>query len=119
MTKAYEDIIYTAEAGVATIAVNRPDRLNAYREETYYEVLDALQRASWDKDIGVIVMTGVGGKAFGVGGDSGVKKSERSGRGMLGVPIEDIHTAIRDAPKPVIAKVVGSAIGGDNVMATN
>lgn len=39
MTKAYEDIIYTAEAGVATIAVNRPDRLNAYREETYYEVL--------------------------------------------------------------------------------
>ncbi len=118
MSGQYEDIIYTAEAGVGTIAVNRPDRLNAYREQTYDEVLDALQCAAWDKEIGVIVITGVGGKAFGVGGDSGVKKADRRGRGMLGVPIEDIHTTIRDAPKPVIARVDGFAIGGGNVIAT-
>lgn len=114
----FTDIIYTAQAGVGTIAVNRPDRLNAYREQTYDEVLDALQHAAWDKEVGVIVMTGIGGKAFGVGGDSGSKKADRRGRGMLGVPIEDIHTIIRDAPKPVIARVDGFAIGGGNVIAT-
>lgn len=114
----YEDIIYTSDGGVGTVAVNRPDRLNAFREQTYDEVLDALQQAAWDKEVGVIVITGVGGKAFGVGGDSGSKKADRRGRGMLGVPIEDIHTAIRDAPKPVIARVDGFAIGGGNVIAT-
>lgn len=114
----YEDIIYTSDGGVGTVAVNRPDRLNAFREQTYDEVLDALQQAAWDKEVGVIVITGVGGKAFGVGGDSGSKKADRRGRGMLGVPIEDIHTTIRDAPKPVIARVDGFAIGGGNVIAT-
>lgn len=118
MSADYEDIIFTVDGGVATVAVNRPDRLNAYREQTYDEVLDALQRAAWDQEVGVIVITGVGGKAFGVGGDSGVKKADRRGRGMLGVPIEEIHSVIRDAPKPVIAKVDGFAIGGGNVIAT-
>lgn len=118
MDLEYEDVIYTVEGGVATVAVNRPDRLNAYREQTYDEVLDALQQAAWDPDVGVIVITGLGGKAFGVGGDSGVKKADRRGRGTLGVPIEEIHGIIRDAPKPVIAKVDGFAIGGGNVIAT-
>lgn len=118
MSAQYEDIIFTVEGGVATVAVNRPDRLNAYREQTYDEVLDALQRAAWDQNVGVIVITGVGGRAFGVGGDSGVKKADRHGRGMLGVPIEEIHSIIREAPKPVIAKVNGFAIGGGNVIAT-
>ena len=40
------------------------------------------------------------------------------GRGIIGVPLDQIHAAIRDAPKPVIAKVRGYAIGGGNVLAT-
>lgn len=114
----YEDILYDVKDHVATITVNRPERMNAYREKTYYELIDALQRAGWDNDIGVIVLTGAGGRAFGVGGDSGDKKSERGGRGMVGVPVEEIHSLIRDVPKPVIAKVDGYAIGGGNVIAT-
>lgn len=114
----YEDILFDCTEGVATIAVNRPERMNAWRENTYYEVLDALTRAGWDKSIGVVVICGVGGKAFGVGGDSGDKKSERGGQGILGVPLEAIHGLIRDIPKPVIAKVDGFAIGGGNVIAT-
>jgi 2-ketocyclohexanecarboxyl-CoA hydrolase len=118
MTDGYQDILYEVKNGVATITVNRPEKMNAFREVTYHEVLDALGRAGWDLDIGVIVLTGAGGKAFGVGGDSSDKKSERAGRGLLGVPLEEIHTMIRDVPKPVIAKVNGYAIGGGNVMAT-
>ena len=113
----YQDILYDETDGVATITFNRPEKLNAFRMITYGEVADAIHEAGWNKKIGVIVLTGAG-RAFGVGGDSSDKKSERRGRGMLGVPVEEVHAAIRDVPKPVIAKVRGYAIGGGNVLAT-
>ena len=114
----YEDILYEERNGAATITFNRPDRLNAFRTQTYLDVLDAMQRAAWNSDVGVIVLTGAGDKAFAVGGDAAEKKSERTARGVIGVPLEELHSAIRDAPKPVIAKVRGFAIGGGNVIAT-
>lgn len=116
--KPYGDILYDERDGIATITVNRAERMNAYRMATYGEVIDALHRAGWNKEIGVIVLTGAGTKAFGTGGDAGDKKAERAGRGVIGVPIEELHAAIRDVPKPVIAKVRGYAIGGGNVIAT-
>ena len=114
----YKDILYEETNGVATITVNRPDRLNAFGVGTYAEVTDALLRSGWNKDIGVIVLQGAGTKAFGVGGDSSDKKSERDSRGPVGIPIDQLHAAVRDVPKPVIAKVRGYAIGGGNVLAT-
>lgn len=116
--RVYEDIICVVEEGVATITVNRLERMNAWRENTYYEMIDALTNVGWDKSVGVVVIAGAGGKAFGVGGDSGDKKSGRAGQGILGVPLETVHGLIRDIPKPVIAKVDGYAIGGGNVIAT-
>jgi 2-ketocyclohexanecarboxyl-CoA hydrolase len=59
-----------------------------------------------------------GAPGGGTSGDASDKKSERRGRGVIGVPIEDLHAAIRDVPKPVIAKVRGYAIGGGNVLVT-
>lgn len=115
--REYLDILYQEKDGVATITFNRPDVLNAFRLGTYEEVTHALHRAGWNKAIGVIVLTGVG-RAFGVGGDSSDKKSTRAGHGTLGVPVEALHAAIRDVPKPVIAKVRGYAIGGGNVLVT-
>ena len=114
----FEDIIYSKHNGVGTITINRPDKLNAFRMQTYEEVIDALKLAGWDREVGVIVLTGAGGRAFGVGGDTSDKKSDRNKRGTIGVPIDEIHTLIRDVPKPVIAKVRGYAIGGGNVLAT-
>ena len=118
MQAQYEDILYHESEGVATITFNRPDKLNAFRTETYFEVIDALERAGWNRDVGVVVLTGAGERAFGVGGDTTERKSERDARGTIGVPIEEIHTLIRDVPRPVIAKVRGYAIGGGNVIAT-
>jgi 2-ketocyclohexanecarboxyl-CoA hydrolase len=116
----YEDILYEADDAVATITFNRPDRLNAFRGHTYAEVADAVLRAGWDRGIGAIVLTGAGSRAFGVGGDKFEKKGERvgKGRGMLGVAVEELQSAIRDVPKPVIAKVRGYAIGSANVLVT-
>lgn len=117
---SYEDILYDEADHVATITFNRPAKLNAFRAQTYTEVIDALDRASWNRDVGVIVLTGAGGRAFAVGGDKDEKKSDRVGkiRGTAGVPVEIMQTAIRDAPKPVIAKVRGYAIGSGNVIIT-
>jgi 2-ketocyclohexanecarboxyl-CoA hydrolase len=114
----YQDILYAARDGVATITINRPDRMNALRIGTYDELIEALREAAWDRDIGAIVLTGAGRRAFCVGGDTDDAKSERRGKGIIGVPVEQIHAAIREAPKPVIAKVRGFAIGGGNVIAT-
>ena len=94
----YNDILYEENDGVATITFNRPDQLNAIRVGMYEEITEAILRAGWNKDIAVIVLTGAGGRAFGVGGDSSNKKSEREGRGILGVPVEQLHLAIRDVP---------------------
>lgn len=116
--RQYEYILYGEHAGVATITFNRPNRLNAFCVGMYEEVTDAILDAGWNKEIGVIVLEGAGGRAFGVGGDAADKKSERNARGAIGIPIEQLHAAIRDVPKPVIAKVRGYAIGGGNVIAT-
>ena len=116
---AYEDIIYEERKNTAYITFNRPERMNAFRMETYFEVLEALQDAGWKSDIGSIVLTGAGSKAFCTGGDQvGNRKSERNKRGIIGVPVEEIHACLREIPKPVIAKVRGFAIGGGNVICT-
>jgi len=120
MTADYKDILYEEKQGVVTITFNRPEALNAFRMGMYEEVIDAILRAGWNKEIGVIVLTGAGSRAFSVGGDSSQKKADRVGvgQGTVGVPIDKLQSAIRDVPKPVIAKVRGYAIGGGNVMCT-
>ncbi len=114
----YKDILYDVRSGVATITINRPEAYNAFRAVTCEELIDAFRRAAWDREVGVIVLTGAGGKAFCTGGDQKVHESDGyGGRGTVGLPIEELHSSIRDAPKPVIAKVRGYAIGGGNVLA--
>ena len=116
----YEDIIYGVKDHVATITINRPKVLNAFRARTAEELLQAMMRAGWNDDIGVIVLTGAGERAFSTGGYQSASEhdGQYAGRGTIGIPVEELHSAIRDVPKPVIAKVRGYAIGGGNVLAT-
>jgi 2-ketocyclohexanecarboxyl-CoA hydrolase len=121
---AFEDILYEKRDGIATITINRPTVLNAFRAETVEEMLLAMRDAEGDRDIGVIVLAGAGDRAFCAGGDNSSRASTSGkeggygGRGLVGLPIEELHSAIRDSRKPVIAKVQGYAIGGGNVLAT-
>lgn len=115
----YQDILYEVRpAGVARITINRPSVYNAFRGQTVEELIDAFQRAGWDRAIGVIVLTGAGDKAFCTGGDQSAHDGQYDGRGTIGLPIEELQSLIRDVPKPVIARVNGFAIGGGNVLAT-
>jgi 2-ketocyclohexanecarboxyl-CoA hydrolase len=81
-------------------------------------MIAALHLAGWNDDIGVIVLTGVGDKAFCSGGDQSAQEGGYDGRGMIGLPLEELHSLIREVPKPVIARVNGYAIGGGNVLVT-
>jgi 2-ketocyclohexanecarboxyl-CoA hydrolase len=116
--EAYTDILYEVDNRVATITINRPEVMNAFRGRTCEELIAAFQRAGWERDVAVIVLTGSGSKAFCTGGDQSAHAGAYDGRGTIGLPVEDLHTVIRDVPKPVIAKVRGYAIGGGNVLAT-
>lgn len=116
----YHDILCSEQRGVATITINRPEVYNAFRAQTCEELIDAFQRSSWNRSIGVIVLTGAGDKAFCTGGD---QKSQPDGggyggRGAGGLRIAEVQSLIRDVPQPVIARVQGYAIGGGNVLAT-
>jgi 2-ketocyclohexanecarboxyl-CoA hydrolase len=115
----YEDILYGVADHVATITLNRPRVYNAFRARTCEELIHAFQRASADREVGALVLTGAGEKAFCTGGDQSEHDGTyQGGRGTLGMPIDEVHSAIRDVPKPVVAKVRGYAIGGGNVLAT-
>jgi 2-ketocyclohexanecarboxyl-CoA hydrolase len=115
---AYQDILLDVRSGVATIMINRPEVHNAFRAITCEELIDAFRQVSWDKDVGVIVLTGAGRKAFCAGGDQKVHEvGGYGGRGTVGLPVEELHSSIRDASKPVIAMVRGYALGGGNVLA--
>jgi 2-ketocyclohexanecarboxyl-CoA hydrolase len=114
----FQDILYEKRDGTATITINRPKVLNAFRAETIEEMLEAMRDADNDDEIGVIVLAGAGDRAFCSGGDNSSRDGGYGGRGLVGLPIEELHTAIRDSRKPVIAKVQGYAIGGGNVLAT-
>lgn len=114
----YEDILYDVRNGVAWITINRPDKMNAFRSQTCDELIHAFGVAGYDREIGAIVLAGAGDRAFCTGGDQSGHEGSYEGRGTIGLPMEELHAAIRDAPKPVIARVQGYAIGGGNVLAT-
>lgn len=115
---SYQDLIYEEKDGVARIFINRPDVMNAFRGQTVEELIDAIGKAGWNKSIGVIVLGGTGERAFCTGGDQSAHSGHYDGRGTVGLPVEELHSVIRDVPKPVIARVQGYAIGGGNVLAT-
>jgi naphthoate synthase len=117
---AYEDILYETEDGVATITVNRPKVMNAFRSQTVEELVDAFKEAWADRTVGAVIFTGAGDKAFCTGGDQSTREEGgykgKPVRSDLGLEIEDLHSVIRDIPKPVIAAVNGYAIGGGHVL---
>lgn len=116
--KEYEDILFDYCDGVAKITINRPRVYNAFRPQTNFEMLDAMAICRERADIGVVVLTGAGDKAFCSGGDQNVKGTGGyiDSDGVPRLNVLDLHKAIRSIPKPVIAMVNGYAIGGGHVL---
>ncbi|GAA4901529.1 naphthoate synthase [Streptomonospora salina] len=119
----YTDIIYETAEGIAKITINRPERHNAFRPQTLFELQDAFNAARDDSEVGVIIFTGAGDQAFCSGGDQKIRGDDgymgddtvaRQGIGRLNVL--DLQVQIRRLPKPVVCMVAGWAIGGGNVL---
>lgn len=117
-SKKYTDIKYHKFEGIAKITINRPEVRNAFRPLTVQEMMDAFQDARMDKEIGVIVLTGEGEKAFCSGGDQRVRGDAgyRDDNGTNHLNVLDFQRMIRTCPKPVIAMVAGYSIGGGHVL---
>ncbi|WJW75972.1 1,4-dihydroxy-2-naphthoyl-CoA synthase [Thiohalobacter sp. IOR34] len=115
----FQDILYHHLDGIARITINRPEVRNAFRPETIEELARAFHHAHHDPDIGAIILTGAGDKAFCAGGDQKVRGDAggyKDGRGVQHLNVLDLQMQIRRLPKPVVAMVAGYAIGGGQVL---
>ena len=115
----FEDILLeSTDDGIAKLTINRPEVRNAFRPKTVNEMLEALDIVHNDSDIGILILTGAGEKAFCSGGDQKVR-GDAGYVGDDGVPrlnILEVQKRIRSLPIPVIAMVAGYAIGGGHVL---
>ncbi len=110
---SYQHIIYRIDEGIATITLNRPEALNAWSPELAQEFLSAIEDASKDVEVRVVVITGAGEKAFSAGADiktmkgmTALKARELSNMGYK------ICKVLENIEKPVIAAINGYALGG-------
>jgi enoyl-CoA hydratase/carnithine racemase len=117
----YEDIIFDIQDGIARLTINRPERRNALREQTFTELTEAIEVVEDDERVGVIVLTGAGEKAFCAGGDLEMAAKltttaavrEHYVRRMM-----RLSDAVVTASKPIICAVDGACIGGGAELVT-
>src|SRR6516225_5338762 len=120
----YQDLLYSVDEGIATITLNRPERMNALSPNLEAELHRAFDEADADRAARVIILTG-SGAAFCAGFDQGANKSGRKNSDPSGKSIAEYieHCQRRQSrhvahwehmwriSKPIIAAVNGWALG--------
>jgi enoyl-CoA hydratase len=109
----YTNLAFDVRDRVATITINRPEKLNALDDATIEELGEAIDEVVRRQDIGGAIVTGAGAKAFVAGADISQLATQGSldgrARAMVG---QRIFSRFEQSPKPVIAAVNGFALGG-------
>ncbi|UCE09626.1 MAG: enoyl-CoA hydratase/isomerase family protein [Candidatus Thorarchaeota archaeon] len=108
-----EVVLLDMSNGIATITINRPDKYNALNSEVVTKIREFMQKAEEDEAIRVVVLTGVGEKAFASGADI----NEFKGRDSKSVRPrvergQELCTYMESMSKPTIAAINGYALGG-------
>ena len=120
-----DTVVYTVKNRVATIRIAREEKLNAITADMYAEILRLMKQAEADDDVGAIILTGTGTKAFSAGTDitkmgskgqveaNGVTRPKtKADRLVGGKKIQETMKGIEHLKKPVIAAMNGLAAGG-------
>jgi 2-(1,2-epoxy-1,2-dihydrophenyl)acetyl-CoA isomerase len=117
MSDQYADILYEVSEGIATITLNRPEKLNAYTTEMGDEVYDAFGRSRDDESVRAVILTGAG-RGFCAGVDLEHLKAHQAGGNASKGPrlgeeafLKKLPLEIIEFPKPVIVGMNGAAIG--------
>ena len=110
----YQNILLSSEAGIQTITINRPSKLNALNSATIQELSSALQEAEANQSTRVIILTGSGEKAFVAGADitEFADFSIAQGKQLSQKGHDELFSFIEQMKTPVIAAVNGFALGG-------
>jgi 1,4-dihydroxy-2-naphthoyl-CoA synthase len=113
---AEDSMLYDTSDGLATITINRPERLNALRPSDLAAMAELVEQAHDDPAVGVVVVTGAGERAFCAGGDlDNVAAEQIDGFNPLGSKeIQRWVLAFRNCAKPILAKVRGHCVGLGN-----
>jgi 2-(1,2-epoxy-1,2-dihydrophenyl)acetyl-CoA isomerase len=113
----YETILYDERDGIATVTLNRPERLNAYVPQMGEDVVAAFHAARDDADVRVIILTGAG-RGFCSGVDLDALKAQQAGKESGPGPklgeeafLRSFPLELPEFPKPVIAAINGAAVG--------
>ncbi len=114
----FQDILYEVSEGIATITLNRPDKLNAFTGRMMHEIISALDITDADDDVKVVIFTGAG-RAYCAGADlsSGGETFAKGGSDVQtkqGVPRDGgglVSLRIFNSKKPVIGVINGPAVG--------
>ncbi len=120
----YDYILVEKTEGTAILTMNRPDKLNAMNGQLSAELHDAVQQMNADDEIGCIVITGAGNRAFSAGGD--IHEQRENDRTYTQEEL-DAKTAVRGqgsydisaSPKPIIGMINGLAYGGAAVLSSS
>ncbi|MEW6425439.1 MAG: enoyl-CoA hydratase-related protein [Bacillota bacterium] len=110
----FKNLLWEQDGRVVTVAVNRPEALNALNEETLDELERAIGKVEADSSIGALILTGAGEKAFIGGADIGeLSKLENVIAGIaLSRRAQSLLARLENLDKPVIAAINGFALGG-------
>lgn len=111
---ALENIILEHEKGIATIYINRPEKLNPLNKATIQELHEILVSADENPDVRVIIITGRGEKAFVAGADIAefAHFSVKEGSQLAAQGQQILFDFIENMKTPVIAAINGFALGG-------
>jgi enoyl-CoA hydratase len=109
----YTHLLFSVTDRIATVTVNRPDKLNALNDAVLAELSQAADEIRQRPDVGAAILTGAGAKAFVAGADIAEMATQgpfdAKRRALLG---QAVLRKLETSPKPVVAAVNGFALGG-------